>query len=79
MLSADSYDKEKPEEILVEEVPEGSSGRTKDGLTDTTASDYTNRLSMSEERSLVRKIDTWLLPTVFLIWIMNYIDVSTPC
>lgn len=28
------------------------------------------------ERKLVRKLDVWLIPTIFLIFIMNYIDVS---
>ena len=28
------------------------------------------------ERNLVRKLDTHLLPTIFLIFIMNYIDVG---
>lgn len=29
------------------------------------------------ERKLVRKLDVRLIPTVFLIFIMNYIDVSS--
>jgi hypothetical protein len=28
------------------------------------------------EKRLVRKLDTRLLPTIFLIFIMNYIDIS---
>lgn len=28
------------------------------------------------EKKLVRKLDTRLLPTIFIIFIMNYIDVS---
>ena len=31
---------------------------------------------MAEERRLVRKLDMRLLPTIILIYIMNYIDVS---
>ena len=30
------------------------------------------------ERKLVRKLDVWLLPTVVVIFILNYIDVSFP-
>ena len=30
------------------------------------------------EKRLVRKLDIRLLPTIFLIFIMNYIDVSSP-
>ena len=29
------------------------------------------------ERALVRKLDLWLLPTIILIFILNYIDVSS--
>lgn len=28
------------------------------------------------ERKLVRKLDVWLIPTILLIFIMNFIDVS---
>ena len=28
------------------------------------------------ERRLVRRLDMWLMPTIFIIFIMNYIDVS---
>ena len=28
------------------------------------------------ERKLVRTLDMWLIPTIFLIFIMNFIDVS---
>lgn len=68
---------EKDEEIFIEDISiEGkeSAPKVSNVGTEQDRLDAGNRAS--EERRLVRKIDMWLLPTVFLIWIMNYIDAS---
>lgn len=31
---------------------------------------------VEEERKLVRKIDLWLLPTIWLMYLLSYMDVS---
>lgn len=32
----------------------------------------------AEEKALVRKVDMWLLPTVWIMYLLSYMDVSIP-
>ena len=75
-MNADNKTTEKSEEIHIEDV----SLAFKESITENSSSGNSGGTShderrTSDERALVRKIDMWLMPTVFLIWIMNYIDV----
>ena len=66
------YDAKNTEAIQEEQRP--ASDLIKDDGSDEIIMDASKR--RVEERRLVRKLDTRLLPMIFLIYIMNYIDVS---
>ena len=66
------YDATRTEAIQEEQRP--TSDLIKDDGSDEIIMDASRR--RVEERRLVRKLDTRLLPMIFLIYIMNYIDVS---
>jgi hypothetical protein len=67
-------DKEKrSEDIAIEDVNNASMS---DGLERLPESGSQERTLA--EKKLVRKLDMRLLPTIFLIFIMNYIDVRFP-
>jgi hypothetical protein len=62
---------EKRNEVMVEKKAADTSRADLDGLPDIGTPER-----ILAERKLVRKLDCRLLPTIFLIYIMNYIDVS---
>ena len=73
-LSASS---DKQAEAFIENVPANekeAKGRGDDSASESSVVDASRRLH--EEKHLVRKLDMRLMPTIFLIFIMNYIDVS---
>ena len=73
-----SPDSEKKHDVVVEHIEDVEPYQT---LSDGTRLLYGDLLSpevrVDAERHLVRKLDMRLLPTIILIYIMNYIDVST--
>lgn len=62
------------EEQQIEVVPEKGQGEGFD--TGATVQILETQRRSLAERQLVRKLDMRLLPTIFLIYIVNYIDVS---
>lgn len=74
-----SYDDKKGDGIHTETIQDDSQRTgdlTKDDSSEEIIMDASKR--RMDERRLVRKLDMRLMPMIFLIFIMNYIDVS-PC
>lgn len=64
-------------DTFVKNVPASvkeSEGRNDDSASESNILDAQHRVAA--ERHLVRKLDMRLMPMIFLIFIMNYIDVS---
>lgn len=76
-MAAGSIDSKKgvPEEAYVEDISDKRDSTARDaGVSNRVILDPEQRAA--EERRLVRKLDMRLMPTIILIFIMNYIDVS---
>ena len=71
--SAEKIDAEKVtgDDVLIEHVSE-----TKDETSDESNIVVNSERRAEQERRLVRKLDMRLLPMVFIIYVMNYIDAS---
>ena len=73
-----SYDEKKDDDAIQTETIQSEHQPTGDLIRDDGSDEIIMDASKRrmEERRLVRKLDTRLLPMICLIYIMNYIDVS---